>query len=570
MTQYENLKLKVEARHPILVIDTKEPFAVLEALNQLCGEEQRSLIAWSNTEGLRFINADVKLNQYGQYGLPVPPEGGRIDYKMPPIAAEAMLGCKVNSIIVAHNWHWWFKAEQCRQLLFDIAVNQTSIEKTFVIVGNGIQVPEELSPVVVSIDWNLPDTDELTFWVTAKVNHAGAPINTQDRNKGGLGLPIDNSPEAIRLLVDACRGLTVDELDYTLNEVEVKHGKLDASPEVLLMLAEHKKQMIRKYPMLEYISTEEHEELGGLDLLKAHVDEIALITTNREAAKQMGAKLPQSVMLVGAPGTGKTAMSIEIARRIGWSLIRFKMSEVFGSLLGASEQSMKNALNAIEALAPCVVQVDEIDKAAGSSNSTLDSGTSSRVLGILLTRLQDWMDAPIPPSIFIVATANEAVRLDAALTRRIEDMFYVGLPSLTEREEIFIIHLARVGRYDPVALGLDTRELAALTEGYSGAEIRKVIETAARSGFRIALAAGLLEGMSREVMLDAIKKVIPVSRVKAEQVQAIEAWASMARPASSAAVHVEAAPIPVLEVSTGNSGKLRRQRDAAIEVNQES
>ena len=207
------------------------------------------------------------------------------------------------------------------------------------------------------------------------------------------------------------------------------------------LLSQLKTQHILENSSLELLDTNVHMNIvGGMDTFKNWIKERE--TAFSKEAQDFGVESPKGVMLVGIQGCGKTLMSRAIASLWGLPLIRFDVAKVFSKTIGSSEENIRNTLATIESLSPCVVQIDEIEKAlsgVGSSNMS-DGGTTSRVVGTLLSWMQD-KNAPA----FIIATANDVSQLPPELLRkgRFDEIFFCALPEEKEREDIFKIHIEK-------------------------------------------------------------------------------------------------------------------------------
>jgi SpoVK/Ycf46/Vps4 family AAA+-type ATPase len=263
------------------------------------------------------------------------------------------------------------------------------------------------------------------------------------------------------------------------------------------------------------------EDIGGLENLKSWL--MRRKKAFSREAREFGLRPPKGILMVGAPGTGKSLTAKATAKLFGMPLLKLDMSKVFGSLVGESEKNMAEALKIAESIAPCILFVDEIEKAfAGiSSSGETDSGVTARVIGQLLT----WMQERQKP-VFVVATCNDPFKLPPEMTRagRFDDIFHVDLPSRSEREEIFRIHLNKIGR-DPG--NFDISEFARLTEGYSGAEIEQIITEALYRAFDEGLE------LDNQHIIEEIQGYMPLSKKRKDEIERIRKWAEIyCKPAS--------------------------------------
>ena len=304
-----------------------------------------------------------------------------------------------------------------------------------------------------------------------------------------------------------------------MSRATAAHGKLQWS-DVELVLQE-RRQTIRQTEILDFIpATEQISDIGGLD----HFKELQLRRGGAfsEKARQYGLPHPKGLLLVGIQGTGKSLTAKAIAHHWHLPLLRLDVGRLFGGLVGESESRTRQTIQLAEALAPCVLWIDEIDKAFAGLGGKGDAGTSSRVFGTFIT----WMAEKSTP-VFVVATANDIQSLPPELLRkgRFDEIFFVDLPTLEERTDIFNIHLRR---RRPELSRFDTDQLAKMADGFSGAEIEQ------------ALIAAMYDAFSQDrefTQLDiiaALKSTMPLSKTMTEQVTALRDWARQrARPAAA-------------------------------------
>jgi SpoVK/Ycf46/Vps4 family AAA+-type ATPase len=289
-------------------------------------------------------------------------------------------------------------------------------------------------------------------------------------------------------------------------------------------VAAEKKQLIRRNGILEYIEEEATlEQVGGLEELKRWLRQRSQAFTER--ARQYGLPQPKGMLILGVPGCGKSLIAKTTSRLWELPLLRLDMGRVYdGSTVGRSEANLRSALKTAESIAPVILFIDELDKAfAGSAGSAdSDGGTSSRIFGSFLT----WMQDKTSP-VFVMATANRVDKLPGEFLRkgRFDEIFFVDLPNLEERREIFRIHLAR---RRPAIDRFDLDQLAKVSEGFSGAEIEQAVIAAMYDAF----------AQDREFtqldIIAAVKATLPLSRTMTEQVTALRDWAKhRARPAAA-------------------------------------
>jgi len=329
------------------------------------------------------------------------------------------------------------------------------------------------------------------------------------------------SYEPDRELMDAALGLTVMEAEKAFSLAYIENGALSRS-EVPLVIME-KENVIKKSGYLEYYHPrEEMKDVGGLDNLKSWLAKRG--RGFEKGAGDYGLTTPRGILLLGIPGTGKSLTAKAVGNLWRFPLLRLDMGKIFGGIVGQSESNIRGALNIAEAIAPCILWIDEIEKAMSGINSSgmTDGGTTSRVLGTFLT----WMQEKVKP-VFVVATANNISQLPAELLRkgRVDEIFFVDLPTQKEREEIISIHLKHKGR---APKSFDIAELARTSKGFSGAELEEVVKEALFCAFD-----GEREVASADIA-DAIRKTFPLSRTMQETICKMRVWAKSRAVSASA------------------------------------
>ena len=234
-----------------------------------------------------------------------------------------------------------------------------------------------------------------------------------------------------------------------------------------------------------------------------------------EQARQNGLPYPRGLLLVGIQGTGKSLTAKAIAHHWHLPLLRLDVGRLFAGLIGESESRTRQMIQISEALAPCILWIDEIDKAFAGVDGRGDSGTSSRVFGTFIT----WMAEKTSP-VFVVATANNIQALPPELLRRgrFDEIFFVGLPTQEERKAIYEVHLSRLRTHN--LQNYDLERLAYETPNFSGAELEQAIVEAMHIGF------SQDRDFTTDDILEAASQIVPLARTAQEQVDALQAWAA--------------------------------------------
>ncbi|MEY3462883.1 MAG: hypothetical protein RLZZ468_661 [Cyanobacteriota bacterium] len=483
----DQLDLLIRSRTPILWIRSLEEERVEALLEQACRRlGNRALLRWDFIDGLSGAP-----NRAGEAARNPLAALGCLD----PLPAEQ------GAILLLRDFHRYCDdAGVCRRLR-NLAGQLRQQTRTLVITAPAWQLPPELDDCITLLELPLPDAAEIAQLLGAIASASGEPLDAAVRGQ----------------LAAACHGLSELRVRQLAARALARRGRLgeDDLAEVL----EEKRQAIAKTELLEYCPTEATPaDIGGLDALKAWLEQRRMAFS--EEAQRFGLPLPRGVLLVGPQGTGKSLTAKAIAHSWGMPLLRLDVGRLFAGLVGASEARTREMIQRAEAMAPCVLWIDEIDKGFGG-DSRSDGGTSQRVLGTVLT----WM-AEKSSAVFVVATANGVERLPAELLRkgRFDEIFLLDLPSAEERHAILDLQLRRRRPQHTIPLEV----LVDRTAGFSGAELEQtVIE-----GLHLAFASG--RDIGEADLIAAASQVVPLVRTAREQLEALQQWASggRARPAS--------------------------------------
>ena len=324
-------------------------------------------------------------------------------------------------------------------------------------------------------------------------------------------------------LLDAALGLTIMEARLAFSKAVATKGRLTSTE--IGFIIEEKERIIRQSGVLEYFHPRTGwDDVGGLDQLKHWLKNRGRAFTSQ--AKAFGLEPPRGALLLGVPGCGKSLTAKAVAGLWRFPLLRFDLGRVFGGIVGESEANMRKALQVAQAISPCILWIDEIEKGmAGSQGSgSLDSGVTARVMGTFLT----WMQEKEEP-VFVLATSNNIDQLPPEMLRkgRFDEIFFVDLPGANTRSEIIDIHLKKKGRNEE-AESFNLDRLAEASVGYSGAELEEAVKDALFRAFD----AG--REIEEEDILEALKATYPLSKTMRENIEGMRKWAMYrARLASS-------------------------------------
>lgn len=379
--------------------------------------------------------------------------------------------------------------------LKNLASEAASDRRTLVLLSHETSIPVELREEATVVDLGYPDPKEIANIIDTLV-----------------AKKIKLTPDQKEQLIRSCQGLTQIRIRRILAKCLVKYGKIDfhTIDEVL----EEKKQSIRITEILELIENSQLPSVGGLDNLKNWL--VRRQNAFSSKAREFGLPYPKGVLLAGIQGTGKSLSAKTIAHNWQLPLLRLDTGRLFGTLVGESESRVRQMIKLVEAAAPCVLWIEEIDKAFGNiaSGSDGDSGTSRRVFGSLIT----WMQEKTTP-VFIVATCNRLDILPAELIRkgRFDEIFFINLPTDKERQEIFAAQLkARNLAVEP----FDLVALASLSDKFSGAEIEAAIVDGMYEAFYHN------EQLTTQHIARSLSNTVPLASIAAEQIDSLKVWAA--------------------------------------------
>lgn len=410
------------------------------------------------------------------------------------------------------------------------------------ITSESYTIPEELAHDILVVDFDLPTKTDL--------RHAWE--STVDNQYESKNLPIPETyipGDSVDALVNAASGMTILEAETAYSRAFTLNDRLFPDIPVENLLAQvhrSKEDIVKKSQTLEMVNPIPVDSIGGLELLKDWF--ITRSVCFSEEARKAKVDAPKGVALIGPPGTGKSVCSKAVASILNLPLVRVDLGRLFGSLVGQTEARTRTMLKELEAMAPCIVWVDEVDKAGLSSGANGDSGVSSRLLGSLLTHMSE-----NESGLFWIFTANRTENLPSEFLRkgRLDEVFSVLPPTWAERRQIFDIHLSKRGiNIDDI---VDFDQVLTESRGFVSAEIEAACKEAKVLSFyrNVPVTSSLLRS--------TLKGIIPISEAYKDQFDAMTEWAqNNARPSSEQEVDVDASsPLPS---SIPESLRARRRR----------
>lgn len=485
MPELHDIELLIRSQTPLVVIETYEEPRALQLLTRLAARTFQSFHAWSTAQGLVAGGLSLRTDSAVEH------EGAedvlRHLRRQPP-----------GGLIALCDLHPYLTEPTVVRLLKDIALSYAEHGQTLFLVSHRLNLPPELQRLAVRLTLELPSDEELFNIVREEVRAYSA---------ANAGRRVRTDRAAIQQLIANLRGVTHSDARRLIRSAIVEDGALTLDDVPDINQARFALMNLDSVLSYEY-ETAAFGDVGGLDNLKKWLAK----RQQSFVASEPGLDSPKGVLLLGVQGGGKSLAAKAVAGLWHVPLLRLDIGALYNKYQGESERNLREALTLADRVAPCVLWMDEIEKAMAVGNS--DGGTSKRLLGTLLT----WM-AERKSKVFLVATSNDIRDLPPELMRkgRMDEIFFVDLPNHTIRQDIFRIHLAkRVGDHS----GLDLVLLAEAAEGYSGAEI----EAAVVSGLYHARARK--ETLATHHVLQAIQGTQPISVVRAEDIQALRHWAS--------------------------------------------
>lgn len=503
----QELALYLRARFTLLVIATTEEERAVDVVQEACAATDKNLWSWDMSQGLRQLRG-------GSEQQPI---------RDPLAILDEIAKATRDGVLLLRDFHEVWSSPPVKRRLRNLAQSLKFTQSTLVVTSPSPKLPPELVDEAVIVEVPPPDADELHEVLEHLARTPNVRINLTDLGR--------------EKIIQAALGLTTRQAQRVFAKAIVADGVLDDRD--IELVTREKKQIIRQSEALEYYAVlEAEQDVGGLEVLKGWL-KLRERAFTREAA-DYGLPAPKGVALIGIPGTGKSLTAKMIAGLWRLPLLRLDVGALFGSLVGESEERARRALRVSETVAPCVLWIDEMEKAFAHGGG--DSGTSTRVFGTILT----WMQEKTAPC-FVVATANDIASMPPELLRRgrFDEVFFLDLPTQEEREAIFDVHLRKRRR---MASDFDVASLAAASVGYVGAEIEQAVIDAMYVGFN-----EHREFVTKDI-LSAVARQVPLSRSQREVVSSLRNWLEEGRAQSASFPQVEEAkerfvPLEISSVS---------------------
>jgi SpoVK/Ycf46/Vps4 family AAA+-type ATPase len=475
------LDLLVRARTPLIWIRSSEEVRVETLLSQAALRLQTQLISWNFIDGLSgTLNA----------------EGVGSRQPMAMLQWLQNLDASRPTLLLAKDFHRFCDDPGVARMLRNLEASLRSTPHSLILCSGQWTPPADLDEALTLLDLPLPDADDLRQLISSIGLNSGSALDSAVLDE----------------LTQACSGLSEMRVRQVAARALARRGSIGV--EDLAEVLEEKRQAIARSEVLEFCRSDSGTEaIGGHDSLKSWLQQRHRAFS--EEARRFGLPLPRGVLLVGPQGTGKSLTAKAIARSWSMPLLRLDVGRLFAGLVGASEARTREMIQLAEAMAPCVLWIDEIEKGFGGDGRS-DGGTSQRVLANVLT----WMAEKRSP-VFVVATANGVDQLPPELLRkgRFDEIFLLDLPTANERESILQLHLRQ--RRPGLTLPLDT--VVSRSEGFSGAELEQTVIEAMH------LAFAEHRELNETDLIRAASQLIPLSRTASESLEHLHEWAAGGR-----------------------------------------
>lgn len=478
----------LKARNTLLWITTREEERVERAMMDAAGAAKYPVRYWDCATGITEVT---------ERGAPTVVEPAQ-----DPIAALRWFrGRRERCVLVMRDLHKWLDPMLLRTLrslareLQSVVPNEA---RAIVVLTPSGEVPPELSGATV-IDYPLPDREDVAAIFDSVIGALPEPIRASVASGGVRDAAID-----------AALGLSAEEIANCYSRSLVTTKTIDP-----ILVSNEKRRVIARERVLTWHDPDPRglAAVGGLDVLKAWL--VARRAGFTEKAREFGLPAPRGCLLLGLPGTGKSLTAKAVAAAWQMPLLRLDMGALRSKYVGESEGNIRKALKVAETVSPCILWIDEIEKAlAGATGAQGDGGVAADALGTVLS----WMQERVG-NVFVIATANDVRALPAELLRkgRFDELFWIDLPTTAERRAIAATAMSSHGR-DP--RGVDLDDVASFTEGFTGAEIAALMPDALFAAF---------EDGQREITTEDLRAaattVVPLAKTAREKIEGLREWA---------------------------------------------
>lgn len=484
----EDIKLLIRTRHAVITVNTLDEAYACQQIHQAGTEMGLAVLQWSVSDGLCYTDPSTSEQVAGTKTLVG--------------ALKHIRDNQAINVYIFKDALRYIKDAVAERLLRDVAQAFSADNRTLFLIDPGGELPSPLHPLTVDHDLSLPDEKEIYQLVRSTY---------QQLNQFGNAV-VEMTDAQFNQFLANLRGLTRMEISQVVADAVLGDGKLSAD-DVNKAIAV-KRQRLRQTGVLDYIPPPDAvPAVGGLKNLRQWLAHRSRAFTAK--ARDFGLDPPRGILILGMQGCGKSLMARHVAACWKIPLLRMDVGSLYDKYVGETERHLRRAFQVASVMSPCVLWIDEIEKAFASASATAESdgGLSKRMFGQLLTWMQDH-----PEPVFIVATANEISALPPELVRkgRFDEIFFVDLPDSDTRRTIFEIHLSRRKR-NPA--DFDLSALAKASDGFSGSEIEQAVVAAMYTAF------AAQRDLTTDDILNELSRTQPLSVFMAEQTESLRDWA---------------------------------------------
>jgi len=482
-SHFAKLSSYIDALRPIIYVPSFDFHAFDELIREICAE-QGNVRIYEYNEGLGEVSFTTKRSN-NPYTLCQLLSGLSDTYNEP-------------MFLILKDVHEQLNNPKVISLIKTIAsrnIYEESYNLTIFIVCSKLVIPIELEKIITVFDAPLPNYNEIKSLIVEFAK--------------------DNTIIIEDMLIDELafylKGFSRFEIIQILNLAYQNSGSIERRD--LKTILEEKEQIIKKSGILEILNYRETiDDVGGLCVLKKWLVNKSKIFKRLDEAVKFGVDIPKGILIVGMPGCGKSLTAKATANLFDVPLLRLDVGKLLGKYVGESEENLRRAIQTAEAISPCVLWVDEIEKAfSGIGSSNGGHEVTTRLFGYFLTWLQEKTS-----SVFVVATSNDISKLPAEFLRkgRFDELFFVDFPNGNERKSIFELHIKKRGKW---ATSIDTIKLIKDTDGYSGADIEAVVKNTVEKAF-----LGERKHITTDELQEEIKEVKPISVTLKEKIDKLK------------------------------------------------
>lgn len=506
MTRFEKLSEKlvsyIAVDRPIIYIHNFDFHKVDELISQTgekLGMKSSNIIEYNHAGGMVHFKSKMPISDQENSLVQLP--SGKLGYFLDRFITDIHINPK---ILVLKDIHNELSDPVVIAKLKMIAQRTLYVEGyrvSVIIVSSKLVISPELEKLISVLDMPLPERDEIFDFLTRYAKDRGFDITERDKMELSL----------------AFKGLSEFEIQQILDLAYQGQGYISRDDKDLIL--REKEQSIKKSGLLEAVHVSNTaSDIGGLEGLVDYLKDKADIYRDLANAIKAGVDVPKGILIVGMPGCGKSLTAKVSAQLLQMPLFRLDVGKLLGKYVGESEENLRKAIQIAEAATPCVLWIDEIEKAfAGVGKDEGGGGVTTRLFGYFLTWMQEKDSA-----VYVVATANDITHIPAEFLRkgRFDEMFSVNLPNSAERCKIFEIHLSR-RKKNWKGLGIKLNELVSKTGGsseneFSGADIESIVKTAIEKAF--------IQGreLEQQDLLDAINNTKPIAQTMPKKIEALK------------------------------------------------